>query len=72
MLSSSGGAWAGVQFENCVTGSDGSLTCDTVPSGGTFVDDVEARYGLLPNAGMGWNEADPHQGREDGFDADRP
>ena len=30
---------AGVQFGNCVHGSDGSITCDTVPIGNTLMND---------------------------------
>jgi hypothetical protein len=60
-------ALAGVQFENCVTGSDGSLSCDTVPTGNTLLNDVEARYGLLQNASPGWSEFDPYQGYDDDF-----
>jgi hypothetical protein len=60
-------ARAGVRFENCVPGAGGSITCDTVPTGNTLVDDVDARYGLLRNASPGWNEFDPYEGVEDEF-----
>jgi hypothetical protein len=70
LLSLMGGAGkvlANVQFENCVTGADGSITCDTVPTGNTLMNDVDARYGLLQNASPGWNEFDPYQGYDDDF-----
>jgi hypothetical protein len=66
-----GVARADVQFENCVNGSDGSITCDTVPTGRTYLDDKDARYGLLQNASPGWSEFDPYEGYNDEFgDAD--
>jgi hypothetical protein len=58
---------AGVRFENCVTGADGSITCDTVPTGNTLADDEAARFGLFSNASPGWNEFDPYAGYEDDF-----
>jgi hypothetical protein len=58
---------AGVRFENCVTGADGSITCDTVPTGNTLADDEAARFGLFANASPGWNEFDPYAGYEDDF-----
>ena len=58
---------AGVQFENCVHGSDGSITCDTVPTGNTLFDDEAARYGLLQDASPGWSEFDPYEGLDDEF-----
>jgi len=70
LLSQMGGAGqalANVQFENCVTGADGSITCDTVPTGNTLMNDVDARYGLLQNASPGWNEFEPYQGYDDDF-----
>lgn len=60
-------ARAGIQFENCVHGSDGSITCDTVPTGNTLMNDESARYGLLQNASPGWSEFDPYEGFEDEF-----
>jgi hypothetical protein len=68
MVFSGGSVMAGVQFENCVTAADGSLTCDTVPTGNTLLNDVDARSGLLQNASPGWSEFDPYQGFDDGFD----
>ncbi|MFZ0407685.1 MAG: hypothetical protein WAM11_06195 [Cyanobium sp.] len=66
-----GAARAGVQFENCVPGADGSITCDTVPTGNTYMNDKDAQYGLLQNASPGWSEFDPYQGYNDEFgDAD--
>ena len=58
---------AGVQFENCVRGSDGSITCDTVPTGNTLLNDESARYGLLNDASPGWSEFDPYEGLDDEF-----
>lgn len=67
LLGGAGGAQANVLFENCVTGADGSITCDTVPTGNTLMNDVDARYGLLQNASPGWSEFDPYQGYDDDF-----
>lgn len=65
------GSWsplqAGVLFQNCVSGADGSLTCDTVPTGNTLFDDQAARFGLLINASPGWSEFDPYAGYDDEF-----
>jgi hypothetical protein len=58
---------AGVRFENCVTGADGAITCDTVPTGNTLADDEAARFGLFANASPGWNEFDPYAGYDDDF-----
>jgi len=58
---------AGVQFENCVRGSDGSITCDTVPTGNTLLNDESARYGLLNDASPGWSEFEPYEGLDDEF-----
>lgn len=60
-------AMAGVRFENCVNAPDGSITCDTVPTGNTLSRDVDARFGLLDNASPGWAEFDPYAGFEDDF-----
>lgn len=62
-----GSALANVQFENCVTAADGSITCDTVPTGNTLMNDVDARYGLLQNASPGWSEFEPYEGYDDDF-----
>ena len=58
---------AGVVFDNCSTASDGSITCDTRPTGNTQMDDEAARYGLFNDASPGWSEFDPDQGFEDDF-----
>jgi hypothetical protein len=58
---------AGVRFENCVTAADGSITCDTVPTGNTLADDEAARFGFFDNASPGWSEFDPYAGYEDDF-----
>jgi len=60
-------AEAGVRFENCATASDGSISCDTVPTGNTLMRDEDARFGLLDNASPGWAEFDPYAGYEDDF-----
>jgi hypothetical protein len=62
---------AGVRFENCVTGADGAITCDTVPTGSTLANDEAARFGLFANASPGWNEFDPYAGYEDDFGGNR-
>ena len=58
---------AGVQFENCVSGPGGAITCDTRPTGNTLMNDVDARYGLLQQASPGWSEFDPYAGYNDDF-----
>lgn len=62
-------ARADVRFDNCVTGSDGSVTCDTRPEGNTLMDDEAARFGLLDGGNAGWPEFDPvgDGGMGDGF-----
>lgn len=60
-------AHAGVRFENCVQGSDGSLSCDTVPTGNTYLNDKDAQYGLLQQASPGWAEFNPYQGYDEDF-----
>lgn len=58
---------AGVLFENCSTAADGSITCDTVPTGDTLLDAEAARDGLLQNASPGWSEFEPYEGFDDEF-----
>ena len=58
---------AGVRFDNCVSAADGSISCDTVPTGNTLADDEAARFGLFDNASPGWSEFDPYAGYEDDF-----
>ena len=53
---------AGVVFDNCITAADGSLSCDTRPTGNTVLDDEAARYGLFDQASPGWAEYSPEQG----------
>jgi hypothetical protein len=60
-------ALAGIRFENCVQGSDGSISCDTVPTGNTYLDDKDAQYGLLQQASPGWSEFNPYQGYDEDF-----
>lgn len=67
LVGGGGRALANVQFENCVTAADGSITCDTVPTGNTLMNDVDARYGLLQNASPGWSEFEPYEGYDDDF-----
>lgn len=57
-----GPALAGVVFDNCITGPDGAITCDTRPTGNTLADDEAARYGLLDQASPGWAEYNPYEG----------
>ena len=60
-------AAAGVLFQNCVQGSDGSISCDTVPTGNTYLNDKDAQYGLFSQASPGWSEFDPYQGYNEDF-----
>lgn len=55
-------ARAGVLFDNCVSGSDGAISCDTRPTGNTRLDDEAARYGLFDQASPGWAEYNPYEG----------
>ena len=57
-----GSARAGVVFDDCVTAADGSITCDTRPTGNTLLDDEAARYGLFDQASPGWAEYNPYEG----------
>ena len=59
---SAGVCHAGVVFDNCVTGADGSISCDTRPTGNTLMNDEAARYGLFDEASPGWAEYNPYQG----------
>lgn len=54
--------FAGVQFDNCVTAADGSISCDTRPTGNTRMNDEAARYGLFDQASPGWAEYNPYAG----------
>jgi hypothetical protein len=58
-------AQADVIFQNCQSTSDGGMSCDTRPTGATWLNDEAARYGLLNQARPGWSEFDPYQGYED-------
>ncbi|MFM7085704.1 MAG: hypothetical protein ACKOXO_01740 [Cyanobium sp.] len=55
-------AQAGIQFENCVGAADGTISCDTAPTGDTALDAAAARAGLFNQASPGWSEFDPDQG----------
>ena len=57
-----GSASAGVIFDDCVTAADGSMSCDTRPTGNTLMDDEAARYGLFDQASPGWAEYSPYEG----------
>jgi hypothetical protein len=67
LLSAPLAARAGIRFENCVRGADGSLSCDTVPTGNTYLNDKDAQYGLLQQASPGWSEFNPYQGYDEDF-----
>jgi hypothetical protein len=58
-------AQADVVFQNCQSRSDGGISCDTRPTGATWLNDEAARYGLFNQASPGWSEFDPYQGYED-------
>jgi hypothetical protein len=60
-------AGAGVQFQNCVRGSGGAISCDTVPTGNTLMQAIDARAGLLQQASPGWSEFDPFAGYNEDF-----
>ena len=60
-------AQAGIDFTGCTSGPDGSITCNTVPTGNTLTDDIDARYGLDDQASPGWSEYEPYQGFDDDF-----
>ncbi|MEB3235056.1 MAG: hypothetical protein VKM98_06485 [Cyanobacteriota bacterium] len=62
LLMAGGPAMAGVVFDNCVTAADGSISCDTKPTGNTLMDDEAARYGLFDEASPGWSEYSPYEG----------
>ena len=65
-----GVARAGVQFENCVRGPGGSISCDTVPTGDTYLTDKDRQFGLFQNASPGWNEFNPFEGYDEDFGDD--
>lgn len=62
LILTGGTARAGVLFENCVSGPDGAVSCDTRPTGNTRLDDEAARYGLFDQASPGWAEYNPYEG----------
>ena len=62
LLAAAGPAQAGIDFTGCTSGPDGSITCNTVPTGNTLTDDIDARYGLDDEASPGWSEYEPYQG----------
>ena len=58
-------AQAGIDFTGCTSGPDGSITCNTVPTGNTLTDDIDARFGLDDEDSPGWSEYEPYQGFDD-------
>jgi hypothetical protein len=60
-------AQAGVVFDNCETAADGSVSCDTRPTGNTAFNDEAARFGLLDQASPGWAEYNPYEGDDEMF-----
>ena len=58
-------AQADVVFQNCQSTADGAISCDTRPTGATWLNDEAAREGLLNQASPGWAEFDPYQGYAD-------
>jgi hypothetical protein len=60
-------AQAGIDFTGCTSGPDGSITCNTVPTGNTLTDDIDARYDLDSEASPGWSEFEPDQGFDQDF-----
>ena len=64
LLLVAGPVQAGIDFTGCTSGPDGSITCNTVPTGNTLTDDIDARYGLDDEASPGWSEYEPYQGFE--------
>ena len=65
LLAAAGPAHAGIDFTGCTSGPDGSITCNTVPTGNTLTDDIDARYDLDSEASPGWSEFEPYQGFDD-------
>ena len=62
-----GPAQAGIDFTGCTSGPDGSITCNTVPTGNTLTDDIDARYDLDSEASPGWSEFEPYEGFDQDF-----
>jgi hypothetical protein len=67
LLALSTAGHAGVRFDDCSTEADGSITCDTRPTGSTLDADVDARFGLSDEASPGWNEFQPYEGFDEDF-----
>ena len=59
--------FAGVEFTGCTDGPDGSVTCNTEPTGNTLTDEIDARFDLDSEASPGWSEFNPDQGFDDDF-----
>ena len=59
--------FAGVEFTGCTDGPDGSVTCNTEPTGNTLTDEMDARFDLDSEASPGWSEFNPDQGFDDDF-----
>ena len=58
---------AGVEFTGCSDGPGGSVTCNTVPTGNTLTNEIDARFDLDSEASPGWSEFNPDQGFDDDF-----
>jgi len=54
-------AQADVLFQNCQSTPDGGISCDTRPTGATWLNEEAAREGLHYQASPGWAEFDPYQ-----------
>ena len=67
LLLAAGSAHAGIDFTGCTSGPDGSITCNTVPTGNTLTDDIDARYDLDSEASPGWSEFEPYEGFDQDF-----
>ena len=59
--------FAGVEFTGCTDGPDGSVTCNTEPTGNTLTDEIDARFDLDSEASPSWSEFNPDQGFDDDF-----
>ncbi len=55
------------EADNCETAADGSVSCDTRPTGNTAFNDEAARFGLLDQASPGWAEYNPYEGDDEMF-----
>jgi len=58
-------AQAHVLFQNCQSTPDGGISCDSWPTGATWLNDEAAQEGLHNRASPGWAEFDSYQGHEE-------